>query len=373
MCIFPLFAGMRGFTPYNKFIWYFLVPLIVCFGYMTGTDWVNYEKEWDLIDIDNYNPLVDGYEEPGYWVLCYFFKRAGIGFWVMNILIKLVGYFVFVSVYRYYCKDTTSGLVYGLVFWMFNSLINFPARNFCAWVIFIWSIRYIEERKILKYMACSALAVCFHVSIAMVIPIYFVHLNMTKKQLLISLGFIVLFVVYLSFYGNQIWQLSQAVELLGISERTEGYASGNYRHMELIERSSFSFGFVARTVVYALAIKYSDVIISRYKHGAFVLNMSFLVVIYDAIVTAIPLLARGYAAVVIMYCVLFSYLMNVLKIQRAVKYGIASIFFLLFTIGTVRNYIYVPYSNYLEYAIFKGELPYGQRVGYNIKHCPYKD
>lgn len=368
-----MLIGERGYTSYNKFIWYFLVPLIVCFGYMTGTDWVNYEKEWNLINVSNYNPFVDGYEEPGYWVLCYIFKKAGIGFWEFNILLKLFGYFLFVKVYRHFCGDSTWGLLYGLVFWMFNGLMNFPARNFCAWIIFIWAIQYIEERKLVRYIFACALAVCFHISIIMVVPIYFLRIHLTQKQLYLTVGFIVIFVIVLSQFGNTIWQISQSIELLGIADRTEDYASGFYRHKELVERTSFSFGFVARTLIFVMAIKYRNDILKRFKYGDFIINMSFLVVVYDAIVSVVPVMGRGYSAVVIIYCVLFSYVMSVIKRDRIIVNTIVFIFLLLFTVGTVRNYIYVPYSNYLEYALFKGTLPYDKRVGYNFRNCPYKE
>ena len=51
---------------------------------------------------------------------------------------------------------------------------------------------------------------------------------------------------------------------------------------------------------------------------------------------------------------------------------VAFVFLLLFMLGTVTNYIYVPYSNYLEY-IFKDKPSYGERVNYNKTHTPYKD
>ena len=130
---------------------------------------------------------------------------------------------------------------------------------------------------------------------------------------------------------------------------------------------------MARTLIYVLAIKYKNDILKKYKYGDFVLNMSFFVVIFDAIVSVIPLMGRGHAAIVIVYCVLFSYVMSVIKKDRIIVNTIAFIFLLLFTVGTVRNYRYVPYSNYLEYALFKGTLPYDKRVVYNLRNCPYKE
>ena len=98
----PLLRGHVTFTWYNKAYWYVLVPIILCFGYLTGSDWRNYELEWNLINVDNYNPFEDGYEEPGYWFLCYYAKKIGLGFWELNILIKLIGYYAFLRIYRFF-------------------------------------------------------------------------------------------------------------------------------------------------------------------------------------------------------------------------------------------------------------------------------
>ena len=114
-------------------------------------------------------------------------------------------------------------------------------------------------------------------------------------------------------------------------------------------------------------------IYSRFKHGEFILNMSLFVVIFDGIVTVVPIFARALNAIVIIYCVLFSYVLSVLDYNRIVKNAVAFVFLLMFTYGTVSNYIYVPYSNYLEYVLAKEKPSYVYRIGYNWRHTPYKN
>lgn len=368
----PLFIGKLGFNKYNKCFWYWIVPLVICFGYMTGTDWRNYEKEWDLIIVQNYNPFTDGHEEPGYWILCYIFKLIDVGFWEFNIILKLVGYYVFINVYRRYCNDSTWGLMYGFVFWMLNSIMNFPARNFCAWIIFIYAIRYIEERNLKKYILLCTLAICFHISVILAIPVYFLKFNMSKKKMYYSVGVIVVIFVIFSMFKNQIIGSFGGIDLLGISDRVENYIDDTSgRHATEMGRSSFSLGFIVRAMIYVLAIHNREKIFKKYKHGQFVLNMSFNIVLFEAIMAIVPIFARVLACVVILYCVLFAYLMSVLNYNKLLKNSVAFIFLLLFIIPTVMNSIYTPYSSYLEY-IFQDKKPsYYERFIYNKTHSPY--
>ena len=368
----PLFDNRLGFGSYNKLLWYVIVPLVICFGYMTGTDWRNYEREWDFIIVQSYNPFTDGYEEPGYWVLCYIFKSIGVGFWEFNIALKLVGYYVFVSVYRRYSNDSTWGLMYGFVFWMLNSIMNFPARNFCAWIIFIYAIKYIQEKNLIKYLLLCSLAMCFHISVILAIPIYFLNFDMSKRQMKYSIVVIGIIYIVFSAFKNQILGSFGGMTLLDIGDRVDGYLDTSGRHTAEMGRSSFSFGFLVRFMVYVLAVHNYERICAKYKYGRFILNMSFLVAVCEAIMAIVPISARILACIVILYCVLFSYLMSVLTFNQLLKNVIAFAFLLFFTVGTVANSIYTPYSNYLEYVFKVNKPSYNERFIYNDIHSPYQ-
>lgn len=368
----PLLRGHVTFTWYNKAYWYVLVPIILCFGYMTGSDWRNYELEWNLINVDNYNPFEDGYEEPGYWFLCYYAKKIGLGFWELNILIKLIGYYAFLRIYRFFDNNCAWGLSYALVFWMLNSLINFPARNFCAWICFFYGLKYIYERDWKKYIIVCALGLFFHKATIFSIPLYFLTYRMKEKSLKMSIWFIIPIVYLILVFRVQLLEYFSLLKFLDLDRRIGNYLESGTDNPYL-QRTSFSVGLIIRSLVFVVATFYYKEITSRFKYGQFVLNMGLVVVLYDAIATFIPIIARAHGSILIMYCVLFSYLMQVVKVNRILIKGIVTAILLLYTTLTIQQgYIYVPYSNYLTY-IFRDKPSYFYRDSYNKKHTPFKD
>lgn len=369
--LIPLLNNQTSYTKYNTYYWYILVPVIICFGYMTGSDWRNYEKEWDLINVANYNPFEDGYEEPGYWFLCYYAKKIGLGFWELNIIIKLIGYYVFLKVYRYFDNNCVWGLAYAFVFWMLNSIINFPARNFCAWICFFYGIIYIYERDWKKYLIACAVGMFFHTATILSAPLYFLAYKLEEQQLKKALGVCVVIICLVLLFRTELLETFSLLNILDMNRRLENYLeAGSDSHY--LYRSSFSIGLILRSIVFVLSIFHYKEITSKFKYGQFVINMGLIVVLYDAVATFIPICARAHASIIIMYCVLFSYLIQSCRYDKfLVKSFIAILLFLYTTITIQQSYVYVPYSNYLTY-IFRDKPSYSYRYYYNIKNTPFK-
>ena len=56
-------------------------------------------------------------------------------------------------------------------------------RQSIATVIFLFSIRYIKERKVIKYYICTIIAILFHTAAIVYIPFYFIgNIKMEKKK-----------------------------------------------------------------------------------------------------------------------------------------------------------------------------------------------
>lgn len=369
--LIPLLIGHTKFSKYNNLYWYFIVPIIICFGYMTGTDWRNYELEWNLINVANYNPFEDGYEEPGYWLLCLLAKKIGLGFWEFSILLKLVGYFVFLKTYRFFDNNCAWGLAYALVFWMLNSIMNFPARNFCAWICFFYGLKYIYQRNLIKYVLVCALGMFFHTATILSIPLYFLTYNLNEKSLKRAILIIIPIVYLVSVFRVQLLEYFSLLNILDLDRRLGNYLEYGDDNPYL-QRTSFSIGLIIRSLVFFVAVFHYKEIASKFKSGVFVLNMGLVVVIYDAIGTFIPIFGRAHSSIIIMYCVLFSYLMQVIRFDKRIVKFIATAILVLYTSITVRQgYIYVPYSNYLTY-MFKNKPSYSYRDSYNKTHTPFK-
>ena len=68
-----------------RFIILLWLYIFLCFGYMTGSDWRNYELMYNYEDLERY--LLKG--EIGFVYLVKCFKKITCDFWVFNACMKL--------------------------------------------------------------------------------------------------------------------------------------------------------------------------------------------------------------------------------------------------------------------------------------------
>jgi len=121
-----------------------------------------------------------------YWlnkVIIYFTKDYAWLFAVTSLIITAI---VFLAIKQYSVNIPISILMFvigGFYFTSFNII-----RQWITIAIFLYSLRFIEQKKIIKYMVCVLIAATFHLSALVYLPIYFigaVKINF-KRFLLIS-------------------------------------------------------------------------------------------------------------------------------------------------------------------------------------------
>lgn len=153
---------------------YFLAVIFILltgfsgFRYYVGVDYINYVKIFEGYD---------GYSsrELGFSLILDFLHTIGASYQLMFLLMAIVmQYFVYKIIRRYNYSVWTSVLIYFCISTFYIATFN-GTRQYLAIAIFIWAIQYIEQRKIVKYLASLFLAgLFFHESVLMFIPLYFV-------------------------------------------------------------------------------------------------------------------------------------------------------------------------------------------------------
>lgn len=107
----------------------------------------------------------------------------------VEILYFLCNVFILFTLLKVFSKNSSNFFLLFLPYFTFM-LITVQVgiiRQMMAITIFILSIQYIEKRELLKFLACTALAFCFHRT-AIVLPIfYFVTYKEYSNLLLLSL------------------------------------------------------------------------------------------------------------------------------------------------------------------------------------------
>ena len=169
-----------------------LITGLCVFGYMfffglrgwVFDDWVNYYETYDKCSLDSLvnigHTIEDTFFEPGFMILM--------------ILCKLIfpryEFFVFVCcaincflLFRFLIQRVDN-LPLALVFFFCMGGIVIQTnlmRNSLAVLIFLNSLTLLENRRFLPYLGCCVLAMCFHASSIIFIPLFFfLHRRMPK-------------------------------------------------------------------------------------------------------------------------------------------------------------------------------------------------
>ena len=165
----------------------------------------------------------------------------------------------------YYTPMTIFALLIYMRYGYFQFNMMF-LRQGIAVAIFLFSIRYIQTRKAFKYLFLNVLGVTFHISLIVVLPLYyFVHRIYSKRTLLVILSLAIVFE-----YIGGIRLLADKLP----SSNILFYAFKSYVGRDEIK--AFSFSFIEKPLIFFLLLYYRDVLIERFKYFNVLFNLSFI-------------------------------------------------------------------------------------------------
>lgn len=148
----------------------FLLTFVVAIRHDVGTDWNTYNELFTSYKRVQGGALDTLGMEPGYYFVNQIVVWIGGGSGlVFGILAFLAWYFIF--------KSVPYHLLPILVFFLFVDEYFFISlnlvRQFTALGIFVFAVKFIVRRRILEYFLALLIASTFHLSILVLIPLYF--------------------------------------------------------------------------------------------------------------------------------------------------------------------------------------------------------
>lgn len=366
------FSGICKQLKDNK-IWFLIVIaflcIFLCFGYMCGSDWRNYEEMYENIDI--YSLFSTCSVEPGYYVYMLPFKLLNISFWNFFIFTKIiVFYIIFSSIIKFTEEYIYLVFMFFVTWYGFYLFIDNPMRNLIAIAICMLAIKPLIERKCWKYFLIILIAISFHISAIIMIPVYFYF---TKK--ISSKVYIIVFIlVYILFASSDLfWGLIS--KLFGwipyIHLKIESYTLGE--HFQYAQGRFFSLGTIVHVLFFILIMYYRKKI-EILKNGVLMFNAAILYLLFYRVAVTVEIFGRILFYFCIFYTIIITYLITIFEFKSRTIY----IFYLLFLsiISTTKifaDFRYIPYTNYITYFI-KGEYPsYEERSEYNYINSPYAE
>lgn len=338
--------------------------LFVCFGYMTGTDWRNYEPSYQWINFDTFISSI-AFWEPGYLFLVSLFHVLDIDFWPFLISIKIVTFLSFCRFFKKYGKQKFFLIMtfflsfYGYFFWIDN-----PLRNLCAFTIFLFAIDAICNKKKKKFFLITVLACLFHYSSIILLPMYWILHSKLKTG---SIVIIYLIVTIIFLNANLMFKI---IDLLFgwfpiIQAKLSEYSSST-------DGKIFSLGYVLHNIFFILILLSRNKIESlQYGNVIFIGAVSYIFIFRLGLTfTVFMRFAMFFAA---LYSLAIIHILDNLKIEsKKIYLTYLLIISMLSCYNSIsKDYRYVPYSNYLEY-IFKPKPSFEYRSAYNQTNSPFK-
>lgn len=347
----------------NSFL-YLCYILVFCFGFLTGSDWRNYEL---LYNDASFSGLYTYDKEIGFYIVMLFCKSLGLSFWVFHILFKVGCFLIFVKFLDVFKVNKPFAL---MLFFPIQGLflfVNCPFRNLIAVSISLIAFIYLIQNRKRLFVLFTCISSLIHISSLFISFMYFYRSLFQVKNryyilyLLISIVFalnpdltkeLVIFLISkipflddrLSFYidtieiGNvfSLGSLFQIFVFYLLVVHKQFFAKNNY----------FQFIWVG-SIFYLILSKFSTVF-----------DIAFRVCLFLS-----PIYVLG-------ICTLITTASRV--VFNSIKFNSLKLLFLVFVYlqlyaGAISHYAYLPYSNYLYYILSDNYMSFQDRANYNIQ------
>lgn len=369
LCLIADRIRRRAFLVYWFIV--FFVFVILCFGYMVGTDWGNYEGLWDgSEDVDQLSNLDNDISFKG---IMRGFQLVTDDFWIFNASMKIVYIHSLILFFKQYTNTPWLSFAITLEFTTIFLIIDCPMRYMMGISFSLYGIvAYLNDKRILAGIFALIGSTCHMVILVVVLmwlsrPLakYFVKLNTITILLLFFVAMVLsnMTSAYLGIF-------SLASGLGDFAKYQDSYGQG------LVTGGGIYLGMVTRFLFLLFPALLKDQIIkSCGKKGIDIVYFSCLSTYLGLFLSSIPTAFRlnainsFYNALAI--CFMLNLCLNTVKKNNRNVLQLSKLFVIslicFFVWKHTNSYVYLPYSNSIPYILTK-HLPYSYRASYNEKH-----
>lgn len=340
-----LFIGLRGFVAW---------------------DWLNYYKYFTEssnifhLSFANIFLFIDesGIYEP-FFVIYTALVRTFTDNWTVFVFVSTL---IDLSVLSYIFKRfSTNYCLSFLLFFALNIGLEFDLmRNIKALLMILLSLKYIQQRNLLKFSMMILVAFMFHRSALLFIPLYFIgNIELKKRYLVYFLMIInILYFIDFSFFKNMVEPFSDSFGE-AVASKLYWYSQNEIYSVE----RGFTLGYFFRNISFILIIVYSDRIYKNFKYGKIMINILILYMIVSFVFNDFMVFVeRAEILYAISFWFIWPYIIKSISSLRF-KYLVFTmlILFSFLRIFKQTNNIMYEYEN-----VMLGSKSYQQRIDMNV-------
>ncbi|MBQ8472246.1 MAG: EpsG family protein [Bacilli bacterium] len=253
---------------YFTIIFIFLVLFLVLRSPSVGVDTDNYKKIFEYChEVDFLKLFTHGRHEVAYKYYCKFISTIYNNY---SFFLMVTSVLSMIGVY-YFIKDNSKNYLNSLlIFITFNFYGYFFGilRQSLAISILLYSLKFVKNRKLLKFLLAVFLASLFHKTALVFLPIYFVYnLKINKKIIITWAVFIGVFLIFKNVILNFIFEYIYKPESL------EALSGDGYKMLILLFAVSIASYF------------YQDKLLKQDKNNQLFINMTFIATIIQVLAT----------------------------------------------------------------------------------------
>lgn len=343
---------------------YIAIMLFVLFfgfrGYIL-TDWETYytyfnNLEWSNI-LDYFDKNKDGFE-PGYAVFCMLVKLIFPNY---HFLVFVITVFNTVCIVKFSKRYVDNVILILILYVVFDGVLIMGnlLRNSISISLFLISIKYIEERRPVQYFSLIVLAITFHISAFVYLPMYFfLHRKLNKWWYLgIFIVINLLFVSHISF----LVAIASAIDVSGgIAAKVEAYTDA------FAGRTSvFSVGYLERLMTGTLIFLYYDKLHEMHDGKGTIVNSVLIYLSIFFVFSELEVFAKRES-----YLFIYGYWIIWADLLKCFYYKNNKMLFTLFIVlyCFVRTWSYTNNSGFLYENILTGARSYNERLYYNDRY-----
>ena len=319
-----LFIGLRGFV---------------------YSDWASYYPTFNEMptfwDGDILTFINDSRFETGFVIYSIIIKSIFPDYFVWVFINTLIDLWILDLIFRRYSK---SFILACIVFFVMNGiLIEFNLyRNSKAIMLFLLSIRFLEEKKFIPYLLINLLGATFHSSALILIPLYFVFTRSISNKvawIIFILGNII-FLFQIKWFQLILEPLFNILNFINLRDSFSNYT-------EAPSLFSISIGYIERIITFVVFITYKDRLIQANKSNLIFYNMYLLYIISVLYLFEVQVFVERFSYIFIFsYWVLYPNVLNLVENKRVKRYFIfAIIIFSYLRVMTANRSVLAKYDN----------------------------
>lgn len=347
----------KKFQQFRK-LYIFWLYIFLCFGYMNGSDWRDYEPLYYSIRGEIKNITSDY----GFFYLWYAISYIFHDYWVMAAFLKIL---YLTSVIKLTQKITpywlgTIGFLMpiSLIF----MLIQNPLRFMVALTIVNISFIQFLDKKYLFFALIGIAAIFFHATtvfflVGIPLLLFSERIAKTNRVILASLYLVVLYLSSNVELLNRIFY-SAVGTMLSVIEGMKDYTSS---YLIDDNTSFFSLGSIINIMLFGVVLLLRDDVVNGYENGRFIYGSTVLYCFLQRFCLMIP---TGFRLVIPLGIFYAAYIVYALKFKKKLAYIFVMYFALSYPRKMWNSYDLIPYTNSIYYIVTEHK-PYMERVNYH--------